>query len=73
MGRNNIAPESISISSFMVTDVKTAKETQSIQEVCRTIIENKIGSTVIIKDSSFNTKDNRLIDILTRRDIVRVI
>lgn len=73
MGRNNIAPESISISSFMVTDVKTAKETQSIQEVCRTIIENKIGSTVIIKDSSFNTKDNRLIDILTRRDIVRAI
>jgi CBS domain-containing protein len=73
VGRNNIAPESISISSFMVTDVKTAKETQSIQEVCRTIIENKIGSTVIIKDSSFNTKDNRLIDILTRRDIVRAI
>jgi CBS domain-containing protein len=73
MGRNNIAPESISISSFMVTDVKTAKETQSIQEVCRTIIENKIGSTVIIKDSIFNTKDNRLIDILTRRDIVRAI
>jgi CBS domain-containing protein len=73
MGRNNIAPESLSISSFMVTDVKTAKETQSIQEVCRTIIENKIGSTVIIKDSSFNTKDNRLIDILTRRDIVRAI
>ena len=73
MGRNNIAPESLSISSFMVTDVKTAKETQSIQEVCRTIIENKIRSTVIIKDSSFNTKDNRLIDILRRRDIVRAI
>ena len=63
----------MSISSIMVTELKTAKETQSIQEVCRTMIENKIGSTVIIKDSSFNTKDNRLIDILTRRDIVRAI
>ena len=73
MGRKNTGPESMSISSIMVTELKTAKETQSIQEVCRTMIENKIGSTVIIKDSSFNTKDNRLIDILTRRDIVRAI
>ncbi|MGC2599628.1 MAG: CBS domain-containing protein [Nitrososphaeraceae archaeon] len=73
MGEKNTGPESMSISSIMVTELKTAKETQSIQEVCRTMIENKIGSTVIIKDSSFNTKDNRLIDILTRRDIVRAI
>ena len=72
MGEKNTGPESMSISSIMVTELKTAKETQSIQEVCRTMIENKIGSTVIIKDSSFNTKDNRLIDILTR-DIVRAI
>lgn len=72
MGGKNTGPESMSISSIMVTELKTAKETQSIQEVCRTMIENKIGSTVIIKDSSFNTKDNRLIDILTR-DIVRAI
>jgi CBS domain-containing protein len=73
MGGKITGPESMSISSIMVTELKTAKETQSIQEVCRTMIENKIGSTVIIKDSSFNTKDNRLIDILTRRDIVRAI
>jgi CBS domain-containing protein len=73
MGGKNTGPESMSISSIMVTELKTAKETQSIQEVCRTMIENKIGSTVIIKDSIFNTKDNRLIDILTRRDIVRAI
>ena len=72
MGGKNTGPESMSISSIMVTELKTAKETQSIQEVCRTMIENKIWSTVIIKDSSFNTKDNRLIDILTR-DIVRAI
>lgn len=73
MGGKITGPESMSISSIMVTELKTAKETQSIQEVCRTMIENKIGSTVIIKDSSFNTKDNRLIHILTRRDIVRAI
>ena len=73
MGGKITGPESMSISSIMVTELKTAKETQSIQEVCRTMIENKIGSTVIIKDSSFNTKDNRLIDIITRRDIVRAI
>ena len=73
MGGKITGPESMSISSIMVTELKTAKETQSIQEVCRTMIENKIGDTVIIKDSSFNTKDNRLIDIITRRDIVRAI
>ena len=43
MGGKNTGPESMSISSIMVTELKTAKETQSIQEVCRTMIENKIG------------------------------
>ena len=73
MGKIILLPNPCLFLVLWLQNVKTAKETQSIQEVCRTMIENKIGSAVIIKDSSFNTKDNRLIDILTRRDIVRAI
>jgi predicted transcriptional regulator len=45
---NNIA-ESTSVSDIMIINVKTAKKTQSIQEVCTVMNENKIGSVVIYK------------------------
>jgi len=46
---NNIALESTSVSDIMIINVKTAKKTQSIQEVCTIMNENKIGSVVIFK------------------------
>lgn len=58
----------------MVTYMETAKETENIQKVCRVMNENKIGSTVILKDSNFgNTEDKRPIGIITARDVLRVI
>ncbi len=51
MSRNNTGSESISISSIMVSDLKTAKETQCIQEIYRTMIENKVVSIIILEDT----------------------
>jgi hypothetical protein len=70
MNRNNTGSESISIYSIMFSDMKTAKETQCMQEIYRTMIENKVGSTIILEDSTFNTEGNRSRDIVTGRDIV---
>ncbi len=45
---NKTALESISVSNIMITKVKTANKTQSIQEVCTVMSEKKIGSVVIL-------------------------
>jgi 6-phosphogluconate dehydrogenase len=44
MSRGSSSLESVSVSSVVVTDVKTAEENQSIQAVCKTMYESKIGS-----------------------------
>ena len=56
---NNIALESISVSNIMVTNVKTAKKTQSIQEVC-TVMSEEDGGT-------------KILGIITNNDIFRAI
>ncbi|HEY7083009.1 MAG TPA: CBS domain-containing protein [Nitrososphaeraceae archaeon] len=68
---SNIAFESTSVSNIMITNVKTAKKTQSIQEVCTMMSENKIGSIVILNNS--NIKDNIPIGIVTKGDVVRAV
>jgi CBS domain-containing protein len=69
---NNTSLQSISVSSIMVTDVKTAEENQSIQAVCKILYENKIGSIVIIKNS--NNEGKKIpVGIVTERDIVRLV
>lgn len=73
MSSNNTSLESISVSSIMITDVKTAKENQTIQEVCKILYQNKIGSLVIIKNSSENKESKVPVGIITERDIVRLI
>ena len=70
---NNIALESISVSNIMVTNVKTAKKTQSIQEVCTVMSENKIRSVVILNGINSDIKDNMPIGIITDGDVVRAI
>jgi CBS domain-containing protein len=47
---SNTSLESVSVSSIMITDVKTADENQSIRAVCNIMYENKIGSLVILKN-----------------------
>jgi CBS domain-containing protein len=62
--------ESIPVSSFMTKNVKTEKEDQNIQAVCKTMNENNIGSIVIV---SLGDKDQKPVGIITERDIVRTI
>ena len=55
---NNTSLESLSISSIMITDVKTADEHQSIQEVCKILYKNEIGSIVIVKNSTSEYRES---------------
>lgn len=70
MGSDNTSLESISISSIMVTGVKTTRKTQSIQEVCTTMSVNNIWNIGILKGTNFDTEDDKIISIVTKRDIV---
>lgn len=67
---NNASLESVSVSSIMITDVKTAEENQSVKEVCRILFQNKIGSIVIIKNTTENMESKIPVGIVTERDIV---
>jgi CBS domain-containing protein len=74
MNSSNVSLESVSVSSIMVTDVKTAVESQSIQGVCKILFENKIGSLVIIKNTASENKESKVpVGIVTERDIVRLL
>jgi CBS domain-containing protein len=71
---NNMSVESVPVSSLMTDNVKLATENQTIRVVCRMMYENKIGSIVILKDTTYgNAEDKRPIGIVTERDIVRLI
>lgn len=61
--------ESVQISSIMTTDVKTARESQTIRAVAGAMVEHGIGSMVIVKDSDRRTP----VGIFTERDIVRLV
>lgn len=54
----------------MVKDVKTANENDSLQQVCRVMDANKIGSIVIIAGTNKSNK-NIPARIITERDAVR--
>ncbi len=70
---NNASLESVSVSSIMITDVKTVEENQSVKEVCRILFQNKIGSIVVIKNSTENKESKIPVGIVTERDIVRLV
>ena len=75
MSSSHTSLESVSVSSIMVTDVKTAEENQSVQAVCKILYKNKIGSIVIIKNSTSENQESEKIPvgIVTERDIVRLV
>lgn len=60
--------ESINVSSVMVRNVKTAKESQTVKAVAKLMTENNIGSVVVVK----NVDASIPIGIVTERDIVRI-
>ena len=72
---SNMSLESVSASSIMVTDVKTAEEKLSIQAACNILYENNIGSLVIIKNSTSDNNESKKVPvgIVTERDIIRVV
>ena len=71
---NNMSIESVPVSSLMTDNVKLATENQTIRVVCRMMYENKIGSIVILKESTYgNAEGERPIGIVTERDIVGLI
>jgi CBS domain-containing protein len=71
---SNISIESVAISNLMIDNVKIATENQTIRAVCKMMNENKIGSIVILKNSTYGNTEYKLpIGIVTERDIVRLI
>ena len=50
--------ESISISPYMTTNVRTATGSQTIRDICKIMNENNIGSVVIIKNNSAISEDS---------------
>jgi CBS domain-containing protein len=69
--------ESISISPYMTTNVRTATGSQTIRDICKIMNENNIGSVVIIKNNSAISEDSsnykKPIGIVTERDIVKAL
>jgi CBS domain-containing protein len=74
MSSNNTSLESVSVSSIMITDVKTAEEHQSVKTVCRLLYENKIDSIVVITKTTPENHESKIpVGIVTERDIVRLV
>jgi len=57
--------ENTTVSSIMTRTVRTATENESIKSIANRMVENGIGSIVIVK------QDNQATGMITERDIVR--
>lgn len=62
--------ESRPASGFMTTELITATEDQTIQEICKIMSDHDIGCVVVVKRL---VGGNKPIGIITERDIVREI
>ncbi|MRN40763.1 MAG: CBS domain-containing protein [Nitrosopumilales archaeon] len=58
---SNVGIESVSVSSIMTKDVKTAKENQTLHSVCRVMHDNNVGSVVIVKDEELHSMNNYIL------------
>ena len=61
--------ESIGISEIYNKDVKVINQEQNIFDTSKVMIDNKVGSVVIID----NDQDRNPIGIITERDVVRIV
>ena len=57
--------DSIPVSSVMKSPIKSIKESETIQQACKTMIANDLGSTIVV------TESNAPAGIITERDVVR--
>ncbi|HKI09077.1 MAG TPA: CBS domain-containing protein [Nitrososphaeraceae archaeon] len=62
--------DSMPVSRFMTTELITATEDQTIQQICKMMSDHDIGSVVIVKRL---VDGNNPIGIITERDIVHQI
>lgn len=61
--------DSIPVSRVMTSPVKTIQENETIQQVCKTMIQNDIGSVIVVSAQSVNA--HTPVGIITGKDIVR--
>ena len=57
--------ESVSVSSVMSSPVRIVNENDAIKDACKTMVNNDIGSVIVVNQS------NNPSGIITERDIVR--
>lgn len=63
--------ESISILDIANRDVKVATSEQNIFDISKVMLDNNIGSVVIIEDD--NNENRKPVGIITERDLVRIL
>jgi predicted transcriptional regulator len=69
MGASATSIDNVPVSSVMVQDVKTAREDQTVLDVCKVMHDNNIGSVVVIRENASGGKAEPT-GIVTERDIV---
>jgi CBS domain-containing protein len=57
--------DSIPVSRVMSSPVKTVRENESVQQACKTMVQNNIGSVIVVSQSKAPA------GIITERDVVR--
>jgi len=60
--------ESITVSNVMVSNVKTAKESQTVKFISKLMTDSEIGSVIIVQ----NEDQTKPVGIITEKDIVRI-
>lgn len=63
--------DSIPVSRVMTSPVKTIQENEIIQQVCKTMIQNDIGSVIVIAAAAQSVNAQTPVGIITGKDIVR--
>lgn len=63
--------DSIPVSRVMTSPVKTIQENETIQQVCKTMIQNDIGSVIVIAAAAQSVNAQTPVGIITGKDIVR--
>jgi CBS domain-containing protein len=63
--------DSIAVSRVMTAQVKTIQENDILQKACKIMIQNNIGSVIVIAAAADSSNAQTPVGILTGTDIVR--
>jgi predicted transcriptional regulator len=56
MGVSATSIDNVPVSSVMVREVKTAREDQTVLDVCKVMHDNNIGSVIVIRENASGGK-----------------